>query len=81
MLGTLAVTLLYVGLNAVFVLAAPIEALAGRADVGAVAAEAIGGAWARTALAGIVALGLFTSISAMVMVGPRVYAQMAAGAR
>ncbi|MCR9095582.1 MAG: amino acid permease [bacterium] len=76
-LGTVAVSLFYVALNAVFVLAAPVEALAGRADVGAVAAEAIGGAWARTALAGIVALGLFTSISAMVMVGPRVYAQMA----
>lgn len=75
--GTVAVSLLYVALNAVFVYAAPVSALAGRADVGAVAAEAIGGAWARTCLAGIVALGLFTSISAMVMVGPRVYAQMA----
>ncbi|MEM9175456.1 MAG: amino acid permease [Myxococcota bacterium] len=76
--GTLAVTLLYVALNAVFVLAAPVETLAGRADVGAVAAEAIGGRPARTPQAAIVALGLFTSISAMVMVGPRVYAQMAA---
>lgn len=77
-LGTLAVSLLYVSLNAVFVSSAPVESLAGRADVGAVAAEALGGRWARAALAGIVTLGLFTSISAMVMVGPRVYAQMAA---
>jgi len=76
-LGTLGVSFLYVALNAVFVLAAPVESLAGRADVGAVAAEALGGPWARAALAGIVTLGLFTSISAMVMVGPRVYAQMA----
>ena len=58
-------------------LAAPVSALAGRAEVGAVAAEALGGAPARAALAVIVALALFTSISAMVMVGPRVYAQMA----
>lgn len=76
-LGTLAVSCLYVALNTVFVLAAPVDVLAGRADVGAVAAEALGGPWARAALAGIVSLGLFTSISAMVMVGPRVYAQMA----
>ncbi len=77
LIGTLTVTLLYVGLNAVFVYAAPVSELAGRPDVGAVAAEALGGVWARTAVAAIVALGLFTSISAMVMVGPRVYAQMA----
>jgi APA family basic amino acid/polyamine antiporter len=75
--ATLGVTALYVALNAVFVYAAPIEALAGRPEVGAIAAEALGGAWARAALSGIVALGLLTSISAMVMVGPRVYAQMA----
>lgn len=76
-LATLGVTVLYVALNAVFLYAAPSEALAGRAEVGAIAAEALGGRWARAALSGIVALGLLTSISAMVMVGPRVYAQMA----
>lgn len=76
--ATVGVTLLYLALNAVFLFAAPIPSLAGKAEIGAIAAEALGGAWIRAALSGIVALGLFTSISAMVMVGPRVYAQMAA---
>jgi len=76
-LATLGVTAVYVALNAVFLWSAPIAALSGKAEVGAIAAEALGGPWARAGLSGIVALGLVTSISAMVMVGPRVYAQMA----
>ncbi len=76
-IATVGVTLVYVALNAVFLWSAPIEALSGKPEVGAIAAEALGGVWARAALSGVVALGLVTSISAMVMVGPRVYAQMA----
>ena len=76
-LATGCVTLLYLGLNAVFLYSAPVEALAGRADVGAVAAEALGGPALRRGLSALVALALFTSISSMVMAGPRVYAQMA----
>lgn len=77
LLGTVGVVALYIALNAVFVYSAPIESLAGKAEVGAIAAEALGGSAARRALSAIVALGLATSISAMVMVGPRIYAQMA----
>lgn len=77
LVSTLGVTVIYIALNAVFLFAAPVESLAGRAEIGAIAAEALGGWWARAALSGVVALGLMTSISAMVMVGPRVYAQMA----
>ena len=40
LLGTGIVTALYLGLNAVFVFAAPVETLAGKLDVGRVAAEA-----------------------------------------
>ncbi len=76
--GTLIVAVLYLALNAVFLFAAPFEQLAGRPDVGTVAAEAIGGPALRRALSGLVALALFTSVSAMVMAGPRVYARMAA---
>ena len=75
--GTLGVTLIYVALNAVFLFSAPYEELAGKAEIGAIAAEALGGPVARTALSAVVGLGLLTSISAMVMIGPRVYAQMA----
>lgn len=77
LLATAAVTLVYLGLNGVFLYAAPVEALAGRADVGSVAAEAIGGAELRNAVSLLVALALFTSISSMTMAGPRVYARMA----
>jgi len=76
-LATLGVTFIYVALNAVFLFSAPVAELAGKAEIGAIAAEALGGPAARAALSGVVALGLLTSISAMVMIGPRVYAQMA----
>jgi APA family basic amino acid/polyamine antiporter len=75
--STALVTLAYLALNAVFLLAAPLAALAGKAEIGAVAAEALGGAGLRRALAALVALALLTSISAMLMAGPRVVARMA----
>lgn len=76
-LATALVGVLYLALNAVFVYAAPVSELAGQPDVGAVAAEALGGPALRRAVAAIVALALFTSISSMVMAGPRVYQRMA----
>ncbi len=76
-LATLLVTLVYLALNTVFLYGAPVSALAGKAEVGAIAAEVIGGPWLRRAVSVLVALALFTSISAMVMAGPRVYARMA----
>lgn len=77
LLGTGLVTLLYLGLNIVFVFAAPIEALAGKLDIGRVAAEAIGGSGLGQAVSGLVALALLTTVSGMMMAGPRVYARMA----
>ena len=76
-LGCLLVTALYVALNAVFVHAAPVAELAGQADIGARAARALGGEWLARATSAVVALALLTSISAMMMAGPRVYARMA----
>ncbi|HIF64191.1 MAG TPA: amino acid permease [Deltaproteobacteria bacterium] len=76
-LATATVTVVYLGLNAIFVYSAPIEMLAGRAEIGAVAAEALGGAPLKRAVSAIVVLALFTSISSMIMAGPRVYAKMA----
>lgn len=77
LLGTVAVIGIYLALNTVFVYAAPVDVLAGRADIGAVAAEALGGPWLRRGITAIIALALMTSISAMVMAGSRVYARMA----
>jgi len=78
LLGTGTVMLLYLGLNVVFVFAAPIETLAGKLDIGRVAAEAIGGHTLGLAVSALVALALLTSVSSMTMAGPRVYARMAA---
>lgn len=75
--GTLVTALVYVGLNVVFVHAAPFDALANQQDVAAVAARALGGAWLEGAMRVVVVVALLTSISSMVMIGPRVYAQMA----
>jgi APA family basic amino acid/polyamine antiporter len=77
LLGTTTVMTLYLGLNAVFLYAVPIEELAGRAEVGAIAADALGGERLTQAVSLMVGLALFTSIWSMVMAGPRVYAKMA----
>jgi APA family basic amino acid/polyamine antiporter len=78
LLGTSLTLVLYVALNAVFVLVPSYDTVAGREDVATAVAEALGGDWLATAVRGLVALALFTSISAMLMIGPRVYARMAA---
>lgn len=75
--GCILVTLLYLALNALFLYAAPASALVGRADIAAVAAEHFGGPAWRTFTSLLIGLALLTSISAMVQLGPRVYARMA----
>jgi basic amino acid/polyamine antiporter, APA family len=77
LLGTGLVTILYLALNAVFVFSAPGEELVGRLDVGRIAAEAMGGPGLGNAVAALIALALLTSVSSLIMTGPRVYAQMA----
>ena len=70
--GTAVVTILYVGLNYVFLRVAPMDALTGQLEVGFVAAEfafgEIGGRFAGVALA----LLLISTVSAMTVAGPRV---------
>ena len=70
--GTLLVTVLYAGLNYAFLRAAPMEAMEGRIEVGYVAAtHAFGPAGA--AIMGVtLAVLLVSTVSAMVMAGPRV---------
>ncbi|MBK8975740.1 MAG: APC family permease [Planctomycetes bacterium] len=77
LLGTLIVAVCYVAMNAVFVWSTGVDRLAGQAEVGLLAAQALFGEPAGVAVAGLVALALLTSISAMTMAGPRVYARMA----
>jgi APA family basic amino acid/polyamine antiporter len=76
-IGTLIVTILYLILNSIFVYLAPYEAIAGREDVAAIAAQSIGGQYLALFVRAIIALSLLTSVFAMIMIGPRVYAKMA----
>ena len=77
LVGTVAVVVMYLLLNAAFVLAPPPADIAGQPDVAARAARAIGGANLETAVRGVIGLALFTSVLSMMMAGPRVYAKMA----
>jgi APA family basic amino acid/polyamine antiporter len=77
LLGTAFVTLLYLALNAVFLFAVPPAAIAGKLEIGRIAAEALGGPRLAVAVSGLVALVLVSSVSSMIMTGPRVYARMA----
>jgi len=78
--GTVLVTLIYVALNIVFVYA-PSGSVIIHDDhvsqIAATAATAVGGPTFATVVRVIICLSLFTSVSAMVMTGPRVYAKMA----
>jgi basic amino acid/polyamine antiporter, APA family len=72
-IGSSLVTLLYLALNAVFLHVAPLEALErGKPDVGHVAAQYIFGENGGHIMAGLICIGLVSSISAMTWIGPRV---------
>jgi len=77
LIGTLLTLLLCVSLNAIMVYGAPYEALVGQADIAAVAAQSMSGELGRRIVEIVIALSLLTSITAMVLAGPRVYAKMA----
>lgn len=75
--GTIGVTVVYVLLNAIFVYAPPSADIKFNPQVAAVAARSIGGATFERFVRIVILFGLFTSVSALVMTGPRVYAKMA----
>ena len=76
-IGTAVTMLAYLALNAIFVLAPERADIAFQQDVAAIAARTVGGPGLETAVRGLIALALLTSVSAMIMAGPRVYAKMA----
>jgi APA family basic amino acid/polyamine antiporter len=75
--GTLLTTLLYVGLNVVFLISVPGQNLLGQEPVGAIAARSLFGIQASHFFTLGIALILLSSISVQLMVGPRVYYAMA----
>ncbi len=70
--GTLIVIALYVALNAVFLYSTPIEKLSGQLDVAVIAGKHIFGDWGGPIVGGLISIGLVSSISAMMWIGPRV---------
>ena len=76
-IGTVLVTVLYVGLNAVFVGAVPAALIAGKADVAAIVAREVGGPALETTVRIAIVLALWTSVSSMLMAGPRVLTKLA----
>ena len=75
-LGTLLVTALYIGLNAAFMRTTPIAEMVGKQQVALVAGTHIFGPPGGKIMALLICLGLVSTVSAMMWIGPRVTATM-----
>ena len=75
--GTLIVAAFYLALNAAFIYAMPLEAMKGIERIGGAAAEALFGEKGGDFFSAVMSVGLLSTVSAMVIVGPRVYYAMA----
>ena len=71
-IGTAAVMVLYVLINFIFLYTTPIDRLAGELEVGYIAAESIFGTSGAKIMGMLISFGLISSISSMVLAGPRV---------
>ncbi|HZU24866.1 MAG TPA: amino acid permease [Bryobacteraceae bacterium] len=76
-LGTVLVAAIYVGLNAVFIYAVPLEQMKGVVAVGALAASHLFGPQTAGLFSAGMCVSLLATVNAMVTVGPRVYYAMA----
>jgi len=74
--GTSIVIVLYVALNALFLYTTPIDQLAGQLDVAVIAGRSIFGDLGGRIVGALICIGLVSSISAMMWIGPRVTATM-----
>lgn len=77
LLGTAIVSVLYLLLNYIFVFAAPMNLVSGREDIAIAVAESLGSSGMTQLVRTVVCLGLATSVSSIIVTGPRVYAKMA----
>jgi APA family basic amino acid/polyamine antiporter len=76
LLGTGLVIVLYVGLNIVYLYGAGVDELAGKVEVGIVAAEHLFGPVGVAIVTCVLLVGLLSAASAMTIAGPRVYYAM-----
>ncbi|MCB1648657.1 MAG: amino acid permease [Pseudomonadales bacterium] len=70
--GTAIVIVLYLALNATFLYAVPMEALEGRIEIGVIVAEHTFGTLGAMLMGALLSLLLISTVSAMLMAGPRV---------
>ncbi|MCP4902013.1 MAG: amino acid permease [bacterium] len=76
-LGTIIVTLLYLLLNLLFVYAVAPSTMAGVVSIGGLAVGQLFGFTSEVVLSILIAIALFSSLSAFIILGPRVYYSMA----
>ena len=77
LIGTVIVSLFYLALNFVFVYGPAPDEIRGVEEVAIAASRVIGGDGLAVLVRVIVSVGLLSSVSSMVVAGPRVYAKMA----
>jgi len=70
--GTSVVILLYLALNATFLYAVPMELLEGKVEIGVIVAQETFGETGALIMGGVLSLLLISTVSAMLMAGPRV---------
>src|ERR1700732_5566475 len=76
LVGTSIVIVLYVALNALFLYATPMNQLAGQIDVAVIAGKHMFGDIGGRIVGALICIGLVSSISAMMWIGPRVMMTM-----
>jgi APA family basic amino acid/polyamine antiporter len=74
--GTAAVVVLYLGLNLAFLVSAPTASLSGVVEIGHVAASALFGRGGAAAVSVVIALGLASTVGAVILTGARVLEAM-----
>lgn len=74
--GTLIVTIIYLMVNYFFLAAVPAESIAGKVEVGHYVAMEVFGSTGSIIMSSIIAIFLLSSLSSMIMAGPRVYKTM-----
>ena len=74
--GTILVTILYVSINMIFLYSAPQTALKGNIEIGNISAEYIFGHLGGLIMSGVISLLLVSTISAMIIAGPRITASI-----
>lgn len=77
LISTIIVTVLYLLLNLFFVYAIPPDQMIGEPEIGGLAAGKAFGKLAETVLSLLISFALFSSLSAFIILGPRVYYSMA----